>query len=443
MKKKIILLILTCSVFLTGCLNRNSDENPIDDEIQLANYVTPDYDEEYDEEVDKDLDKEKEDEVVEPEPEMVNALIQLVGDILLHPRYTGSVETARTGPDTFNFHPFLEHIAPYIVGDLAIANMETPVDVMGGNQDLSTFPFFNVPFEILPALVDTGFNHLVTANNHSFDRGFGGLVATVDNIAKAGLTQTGMYVDRAAFDELTIKDVNGIKVGIIAYTDSVNGLESFVTDDQREFAVRRFRSHVLDDVERMAVNISRLRDAGAEFVILSVHWGAEYVDEPTQMQRLVARALVDAGADVIMGNHAHVVQPVEWHEREDGSRGFIIYSLGNFLADQTRLTAPSIDAQINSGHGRTQYGKIVNINIERDNSGTVSIVDANIIPTLTMRDYGGNTLRFVDDVTVLPIFDAELPDFVSYEPTRNWGRVAYEHVTRIVGREFILGRENE
>jgi len=317
---------------------------------------------------------------------------------------------------------------------ISIANMETPVDVMGGNQDLTTFPFFNVPFEILPALADTGFNHLITANNHSFDRGFSGLVATVENLERAGLSQTGMYVEADARNIPTIIDVNGIQVGIIAYTDSVNGLESFVTDEQREFAVRRFRSDVLDDVPSMIKSANWLRDHGAEVVIMSLHWGWEYIDHPTEMQRLIARELIDAGVDIIMGNHAHVVQTVDWYYREDGTRGFVMYSLGNFLADQTRLNTPI---------SRTQYGKIVNLQIVREADGEVRISAAEVIPTLCMRDFSGSTLRFVDDITILPIFDGELPDFVTDPDVRAWGRRAYEHVRNIVDEEFIASSADQ
>ena len=424
------IIFLTVVFVLTGCdSSQDVSDLPVvateSGNTEVVVEVTEVPDLAVDNEEDVELESDEEEDYVE----VAEARIQFVGDILLHPRYTGSVEVARTGPDSFNFHPFLEHIAPYINGDLAIANMETPVDVMGGNQDLSTFPFFNVPFEILPALVDTGFNHLISANNHSFDRHFYGLVATVENFERAGITHTGMNTDMADFNTPTIIDVNGIQVGIIAYTDSVNGLEAFVTDVEREFAVRRFRSHTLDDVARIATDIEDIRAAGAEFVIVSLHWGAEYVDQPTEMQRLIAREITEVGADVIMGNHAHVVQPVEWHYRADGTRAFIMYSLGNFLADQTRLNTPI---------SRTQYGKVVNLEISRDLHGTVIIEAADVLPTLTMRDFSGNTLRFVDDITVLPIFAGQVPDFITDQSVRDWGRRAYDHLVNIVGSEFIV-----
>jgi len=380
----------------------------------------------------------------EPEVDAAEARIQFVGDILLHPTYPGSVEIARTGDNTFDFNPFLSYIAPYIDGDLSIANMETPVDVMGQNQDLTSFPLFNVPYEILEALQYAGFNHLISANNHSFDRGFEGLVATVNNFERAGIDHTGMYIDEVAFGNSTILDINGIQVGIIAYTDSVNGMEGIVPEAMRPFAVRRFRSYVLDDIPHMATDIANLRATGAELVIVALHWGAEYVDKPTEMQRLIARELSEVGADVIMGKHSHTVQPMEWHEREDGSQSLIMYSLGNFLADQTRLTSASVESQINDswgGHqfiGRTQFGKMVNLQVSRGTDGEITL-EADVLPTLTMRDFSGSTLGTVNGVTVLPLFGGEAPEFVTDEDLRNWGRAAYNHVVEIVGEDFIVG----
>jgi len=435
MLKRTLTLLITFSllVLVAGCDNaQETSYLPVPTTEVSSEAAPPNETTEASDLTGEDEEPESEpEEIAEPAIETAEARIQFVGDILLHPRYTGSVEVARTGPNSFNFHPFLEHIKPYINGDLAIANMETPVDVMGDNQDLSTFPFFNVPFEILPALVDTGFNHLISANNHSFDRHFYGLIATVENFVRAGIGHTGMNVDMADFNTPTIIDVNGIQVGIIAYTDSVNGLEAFVTDAQREFAVRRFRSYTLDDVDRIATDIENIRDAGAEFIIVSLHWGAEYVDQPTDMQRLIAHEISELGADVIMGNHAHVVQPVEWHYRSDGTRAFIMYSLGNFLADQTRLTTPI---------PRTQYGKVVSLQITRDTDGTIKIDTADVLPTLTMRDFSGSTLRFIDDITVLPLFNGQVPEFITDQSVRDWGQRAYDHLVNIVGREFISNR---
>ena len=361
----------------------------------------------------------------EPEPEPVEIRIQFAGDILLH---RGPIDAANVGESVYDFRPFLRDIKPFVDGDLSIANMETPIDVLGGNRDITTFPRFNAPFEILEALQYAGFNHLIAANNHSFDRGFDGLVATVRNFERVGMDFTGIYVDEAAFNTPSIVDVNGIQVGIIAYTDSFNGLEQIIPADVLPFAARRFRSYTMDDVPAMAADIENLREAGAELVIVSFHWGAEYVNAPTQMQRNIARGLAELGADVIMGHHAHVVQPMEWHYREDGSRSLIIYSLGNFLADQTRLRVP-IPA--------TQYSKLVSLQVIRMPDGEIILASSEVLPVLAMRDRTGNTMGIVNGLGMMPIFAGELPPFITDAYLRDWGRRAYEHVVRIVGEEWI------
>ena len=373
---------------------------------------------------------------VAPEPDEIEIRIQFAGDVLLHSGF-GIVDVARIGEDIYDFRPYLRDIAPYIDGELAIINMETPVDAHGGNQGIASFPLFNVPFEILEALQYAGFNHLISANNHSFDKGWSGLINTVASFERAGIGHTGVHTTEEEFHTPTIIDVNGIQVGIISYTDSANGLEFLVPYEVLPWAMRRFQSHVMDDVPAMAEDIANLRAQGAQLVIVALHWGAEYVDEPTPMQREIARALCDAGADVIMGKHSHSPQPLEWHYRPDGSRALIMYSLGNFLADQTRLSDASVMAQVNSGFHVTQYGMLVSLDIVKDAQGEIHLVHADVIPTLCMRDFAGETLFAADAVSVMPVFGGELPEYVEDEDLRYWGRRAYEHLVRIVGEEFI------
>ena len=354
----------------------------------------------------------------EPESDPIHIRIQFAGDILLHGGLGAGI-----GNNEFNYRPFMWAIRPYINADLALVNMETPVDVFGGNQDIRTWPRFNAPFEILDGLIYAGFNHLITANNHSFDMGFSGLVASLANFERAGITQTGMYTNKDEFNTPTIIDVAGIQVGVIAYTDSVNGLESLVPADIRPFAVRRFYSHNMSSVPYIAEDIAAIRAAGADVVIISLHWGAEYVDAPTNMQRQIARAIVDAGADIIMGHHSHTPQPLEWFYRDDGTRGLIIYSLGNFLSDQIAL-----------GIAATQYGMLVTAYVTKHPNGTITLDNAHVLPTAFVRD-SGRTLG--SPYSILPVINGEVADAVATESLRAWGRRAYAHVLRIVGEEFV------
>ena len=443
MSKKRLIISLVVATVVAGIL-------------MLITYGSTTYEQGYSPEPDYDVlvDEYNDDPIIEEEPEPepdpepiyegTRIRLQFAGDVFIH---RGPMEVARTGENTFDFQPFLTHIRPFIDGDLSIANMEVPVDAHGNNAGLAGFPLFNSPFEILPALIYAGFDHLITANNHSFDIGWQGLLNTVANMERAGIPQTGMNINQAAHDTHTIVDVNGIQVGILSYTDSVNGLETLVPDVHRQYAVRRFRSHTLDDVPRIIQEMEVIRAEGAEVVVVALHWGPEYTDAPQPMQRLIAEALAEGGADVIMGKHSHTVQPVRWHEREDGNRTLIMYSLGNFLADQTRLfpnaTSPNdfLYRGWNSGGGtnfagRTQFGMLVSLDIFRNPEGKIVLETADVLPTICLRDIRGNTFG-QDGVTILPLIGGEIPDFVTDEELREWGRVAYEHVTNIVDRQFI------
>jgi poly-gamma-glutamate synthesis protein (capsule biosynthesis protein) len=183
----------------------------------------------------------------------------------------------------------------------------------------------------------------------------------------------------------------------------------------------------MDSVPYMAEDIARIREAGAELVIISLHWGPEYTNSPTNMQTQIARGLVDAGADIIMGHHSHTPQPLEWHYREDGSRGLIIYSLGNFLADQIRMNVPA-----------TQYGMLVTAYVTKCNADGISLTGAMVLPTVFVRD-SGRTLG--SPYSILPLINGEVPDAVESENLRAWGRRAYAHVLQIVGEEFVYAEE--
>jgi poly-gamma-glutamate synthesis protein (capsule biosynthesis protein) len=360
---------------------------------------------------------------IQPPPwEPVEIRIQFAGDILLH---RGPLTGARIDSHTYDFRPFLSYIQSYINGDLAIANMESPVDALGNNNGIESWPLFNAPYEILEGLRYAGFNHLIHANNHVMDKHWQGMLNTLDNFKRAGFTWTGAYATRECSAIPTILDINGIMVGVLAYTDSLNGLDNWVPADISPYAVPRFRSHTTDDVPRMAEDIKRIRTYGAEFVIVSFHWGAEYVSQPNDMQRRIAQALVESGADVIMGHHSHTVQPVEWFIREDGTRGLIMYSLGNFMADQIGLDPPVPHAQ---------YGMLVSVNVRRDERGFVYMENAEVLPTVFIRDR--NRILGASH-HLLPLARGEVPEGITDSAIQTWGRSAYEHVTGIIDSEFI------
>lgn len=353
-----------------------------------------------------------------PTPEPIVIKVQLAGDILLHPDVVAS---ANIGGNEYNFTPYFEHIKPYINGDLAIFNMESPVDAFGENSNLSGYPQFNIPYQILDAAKDMGFNYAVTVNNHAFDKGHRGVESTLEHIKRVGLEAIGTYEGIESLETPQIFDIGGISVGIVAYVDNFREQSKVTATDKTDYYMRGFSSYRLDDLPRMEDDVKALRNAGAELVIVSLHWGAEYVDEPTKNQRTYAEALCDAGADVIMGHHSHCVQPVEWYTSERDAECLIIYSLGNFFANQIGMQIP-----------KTQYSMLVEFSVTKPYEEQISLGDLNIIPTLSYRGGPHGT----DHFRLIPLDNIdtdERPERFYDNAAWEWGKRALAHVSEITG----------
>ncbi|MDR0920020.1 MAG: CapA family protein [Oscillospiraceae bacterium] len=305
-----------------------------------------------------------------PPPPPKKASVALAGDVLLH---TQVWKAADLGEDKYDFTPFFADIKPYVeAADFAICNLENPVDVDGGNQNLSTYPQFNAPYEILDGIKYMGFDAVTTANNHSFDKHFEGLCATLENVEKCGLLYTGTYETAEDYNEYLIKEVNGINIAVLSYSQLDNGMSGVIPSDKRSFAMRRFD---IDDTSltAMAEDMQNCRDLGADIVITALHWGAEYVDYPTSSMEDFAHKLAENGADIVWGGHSHCVQPAEWVSTDRG-QSLILYSLGNFFVDQIGLQPPQ---------AKTAYGAVVTINIEEIDGGFS--LSADLLPTYTYR----------------------------------------------------------
>ncbi|MHC1696318.1 MAG: CapA family protein [Eubacteriales bacterium] len=350
--------------------------------------------------------------------------VQMAGDIVFHPTITKS---GLIGEDKYDFVPYFKYIQPYIDADYSIINLEMPIDVYGGNKKLSGYPMFNGAHEVLPALKDTGFDFLLTANNHAFDQYEAGLITSRRNILEAGFAMTGTYESQEQHDTPVVVDVGGIKLGIIAYSDSDNGMGNLVDQSFRAYAMKTFISWRRDDLPRMIEDIQKCREAGAEIVLFSLHWGAEYVDEPTENQKYIAHELAKNGADIIMGNHAHCVQPIEWVDSTRGGNSLIVYSLGNFMVDQIALDPPI---------PKTSYSMVVNFAMSRREDGSAYILDPSYTPTFLCR-YTESTSPSGRYYMLLPSGDYAgadtRPDI--FKSDTDWAncKSAYQHVTGIVG----------
>lgn len=240
-----------------------------------------------------------------------------VGDNLIH----DAIYEAAYKDGKYNFMPFYEPMASYIqTFDLAFINQET---MLGGVEiGLSSYPSFNSPVEVGEALIETGFNLFSIANNHTLDRGERAILNTIDFLESKAIYYSGARATDEDTD-VVIFEKNGITFGFVAYTMLTNGQ---VHPEGKTYLANVYSR------EKAENQINEVR-SDVDFMIVSMHWGDEYVDYPNDTQKQEARFLANLGVDVIIGHHAHVIQPIEWLETDE-HKTLVIYSLGNFLSAQ-------------------------------------------------------------------------------------------------------------
>ena len=265
-----------------------------------------------------------------PPPEEFTLLA--TGDVLVH-QDRALTRGALREDGSYDFTGVLAPIAPLIQGaDLAICHVETPVAPAGGPY--RGYPSFAVQPEIADALAGAGYDLCSTASNHALDDGFEGLVRTLDTLDAAGIAATGTYRSEEESSRPRIVEVAGVQVGHVAATFSLNGVP---LPAGREWSVD---VAAVPDVAGMLAAAARARAAGAEVVVASLHCCAEYQHDPTDAQvAAVETLLASPDVDLVLGHHAHVVQPFE---RIGGE--WAAYGLGNHLAEHATRGHPTEDS---------------------------------------------------------------------------------------------------
>ncbi|HEY3562005.1 MAG TPA: CapA family protein [Kribbella sp.] len=239
------------------------------------------------------------------------------GDVLLHERLWTSAK--RDGTDgRWDFAPLMSGVKPLVQkADLAIAHLETPLARAGGPYH--GYPLFQGPPQIATALKQTGYDLCTTASNHSFDGGAAGVDRTLDTLDKAGLEHAGTARSRSEAEQITIVDAGGVQVASLSFTFGFNGLSYPNGETWRAGKI---------STRTIARKAQEARDRGADLVIVSCHWGTEYSHELNDQQRDVGpQLLANSNIDLVIGHHAHVVQPMQ---EIDGK--WIAYGHGNLVA---------------------------------------------------------------------------------------------------------------
>lgn len=312
-----------------------------------------------------------------PTPVAQTVSISAVGDLMCHNRQLKSAWNANE--QSYSFDDYYTYIAPYIqASDFAFGNLETVLEAPGASY--SGFPHFNSPKSFSAALQAAGFDLLTAANNHIYDHGFPGITSTLQTLSEQQIPCVGIHADRNE-PSVQLQSVQGFSVCVLAYTQHAN---------QRPAASHAFAVNMYSE-EKAKADIQAARQQGANIVIVSLHWGAEYSRTPSQTAMAQARMLLQSGADAVIGSHPHVLQPMEWVEWTDESgqshRGLVAYSLGNFIHNQVE---PHTDA-----------GAIVQMTFSRDADGQAVLQSARYVPTYRQRkDVDGDGLM---EYRVLPI----------------------------------------
>lgn len=300
--------------------------------------------------------------------EPVHFTIRTVGDILIHSDVYNTANRY-AGGEGYDFGPMFDEVRGYLRNaDITTANLEVPV--AGAEYGLSGYPAFNAPPQIVDALKDAGVDIVNNATNHTLDRGGDGAAASISNLRERGMLYAGGYDSWKDKATPRVIDVGGVKVGFLGFSYGMNGIP---VPEGREYSVTLINQEMPKDIAAL--------DGEVDVTVVMMHMGEEYEPYPVQFQRETAQAAIDAGADLVLGGHPHVVEPFEI-----ASSTPVWWSHGNFLHGQW--------------DERTKVGGIGEFAFTRGADGAVALGGIRFMPTYAV----GPPISY--EHKVLPLIDA-------------------------------------
>lgn len=344
-----------------------------------------------------------------PRPE---ATLMALGDNLMH---MGIVSTGKQMDGSLNYDFLFEDLSDFIdKADISVINQET---IFGGNElGFSGYPYFNSPTEVGDAIIKAGFDVVLQATNHTLDQKQAGVEHCMNywkehpEILMIGLHDR--YEDEdgnplEAKDRIPLLEVNGITFAMLNYTYGPNyeilpayargRMDVLCAWDQNNGHIdfTSINPQVLEEIAAA--------DEIADVVVVFPHWGAEYVTSPTKYQQKFAKAMTEAGADVIIGAHPHVTQPVEWITSDNGNECLCYYSLGNYVSTQQDPIS-MLENMAWVTFQMTDDGSVI---IDRDRTGSIPLV----------MQYSSGPLRF----KAIYLLEEYTQDIADKHGVRNWG----------------------
>ena len=297
-----------------------------------------------------------------PEPELRSATIRSLGEIAMQQ----NLLRAAVSGNTFDFSNMFTNITGVIGNaDYTVADVEGS---LGGTTEYSGNNKMITPPALIGTLKDCGVDMLMLANDHALDGGLTDLQATIQNCAEEEMDYVGAAASAEERATPVIKEIGGIKVGFLAYTESLNDNDKTADPAALEYGVNLIsKSNAKKDIDAA-------REAGAEVVVCYCSWGEMFNPTPTDTEKKIAQKLAEWGVDVIIGYNPHVVQPATWLETKDSEgnvrRTLCLGATGNLLSDQ---------------YGKNDNGIVFQFTIEETEVGRFAITNPIYIPTYVWR----------------------------------------------------------
>ncbi|MBR6542680.1 MAG: CapA family protein [Anaerotignum sp.] len=355
----------------------------------------------------------------DPQPLVKTVKMAVVGDIMVHDYQYNEAYDPSTGEYDF-MHNFQDAKKYFAGNDLVIGNLELTFG--GTDRPYSSYPCFNTPDSFLDAVKDAGFNLLTTANNHSMDTGRNGVIRTLDKLDEYGIEHFGTYRTQEDRDTIFYKDVNGIRFAFLSYTYGTNGIP--VPDP--------YLVNIIDD-DIMVKDIHEARK-NADVVVVMPHMGNEYESYPRDIFVSWADMMFEAGADIVLASHPHVLQKMEYRKVDHGNGvhdGFIIYSLGNFISSQTD---PPRNASI-----------ILHLTVEQRGDAPPNVTEVSFVPIWTQFRNASDVNDFVVRSVYerLSLSQAEQDAQIRRKDQNRLKEIHHETASFLLGREIPLSEMQE
>jgi len=338
------------------------------------------------------------------------------GDIMCH--NTNFQDAYNSSTKSYDFSYYFTDIKQYLQeADITVGNLETTLS--GAKRGYSGYPTFNTPEILAKNLKSAGFNLVTTANNHCMDKGYSGIESTIDFLDEADLAHTGTFKSKKDQETILIKNVKGVNIAFLSFTYGTNGI---AIPKDKSYAVN------LIDKDLIKSQIELAKKQNPDLICVSMHWGIEYQTKANKEQQNLANFLFNNGVDVILGNHSHVPQQMEKRtiKLADGSTkdGFVIYSLGNFMANQNKQY--------------TNDSAILKLQITKHKGeGKITIDKATYTPTYMYKNPNKSSKRFkiLDINSEIKKYEAKASGAVS-KSLYNTLVTERKNIKRIIGNEI-------